>query len=468
MVKIFEYRQIDTSMLDNSTVPLRKRLKEVFVQEEASQRSKNVRISRNLEKQKLDEKDEDDDDIEKDEADDHVIQEDEEEVETIFKVERGLEHKTEHSKILCVFKRNEMMHFVRSKTISIPDGTCGGYRETFRNEYELEILNIKENRLNHCGTISTCSKVQFAIKITDYTKKDYLACILTDKKWEITFWNLDDYKKDFNLSRKFINDRALMNLKKCESNGRDWYLYCKTSDKKLKVWKIATRKCVFTVPISSYYKIPLQIYLHYEDIILIYTGRREENFLRLDNLDKKTTITLSSQTDSIAICKFYTKQKEPFLATSGRDDYNIKIWNLTKQTLEKTLSGHDDVVTAVEFFNQNKITYLASASKENKLKIWDLEKYAIKNSLEIQSNVYELISIEVRNNIYLYSIDSREIKVWSDNVVRQLFKLQKKGYGTCAKPVFLNHNQNKNYKINSKEIRPGLPKDICMNIANYL
>ena len=73
------------------------------------------------------------------------------------------------------------------------------------------------------------------------------------------------------------------------------------------------------------------------------------------------------------------------------------------------------------------------------------------NSLEIQSNVYELISIEVRNNIYLYSIDSREIKVWSDNVVRQLFKLQKKGYGTCAKPV-----------------RPGLPKDICMNIANYL
>ena len=54
MVKILEYQQIDTSMLDNSTVPLRKRLKEIFVQEEASQRSKIFCISRNSEKQKLD------------------------------------------------------------------------------------------------------------------------------------------------------------------------------------------------------------------------------------------------------------------------------------------------------------------------------------------------------------------------------------------------------------------------------
>ena len=138
-----------------------------------------------------------------------------------FKLERRLEHKTECSKILCVFKRNEMLHFVRSKTITIPDGTCGGYHEKFRYEYELEIYNVKENRLNYCKTISTCSKVQYAVKITDYTKKDYLACILTDKKWGITFWNLDDYQKDFKLSSRFYNDRALIDLKKYESNGRD-------------------------------------------------------------------------------------------------------------------------------------------------------------------------------------------------------------------------------------------------------
>ena len=288
------------------------------------------------------------------------------------------------------FKRNGMLHFVRSKTIRIPAGTCGGYRETFSNEYELEIYNVKENRLNYCGTISTCSKVEYAVKITDHTKKDYLSCILTDKKWEITFWNLDDYKKDFNLSGKFINDRALMNLKKCECNGRDWFLFCNTSDKRLKIWQIATRKCVFYEVIDSYYN-GHPIYYHYEDIILINTGRFEQKILKLDNLEKKTSVILSNQTDTSALIKCYTKQKEPFLATSGRYDYNIKIWNLTKQTLENTLSGHDDVVTAVEFFNQNKTTYLASASKDNKLKIWDLEKYVIKNSLEIEVVEYEFM-----------------------------------------------------------------------------
>lgn len=97
-----------------------------------------------------------------------------------------------------------------------------------------------------------------------------------------------------------------------------------------------------------------------------------------------------------------------------------------KKTLKATLICHDNIVTVVDFFNLNKIMYLSSASKDNILNIWDLDKYAIKSSFEIQSNVHELISIEVRKNIDSCSIDlSREIKVWSDNVVCELFKLEK-------------------------------------------
>ena len=43
-------------------------------------------------------------------------------------------------------------------------------------------------------------------------KKDYLEYILEDKKREITFLKLDDYKKDFMLSGKFYNDRELREL----------------------------------------------------------------------------------------------------------------------------------------------------------------------------------------------------------------------------------------------------------------
>ena len=58
--------------------------------------------------------------------------------------------------------------------------------------------------------------------------------------------------------------------------------------------------------------------------------------------------------------------------------------------------------------------------------------------------------------------------VWSENVARELFKLQNKGYGTSAKPVCHRRKRRRKYKINTKEKQSGLLKDVCKYITEFL
>ena len=100
--------------------------------------------------------------------------------------------------------------------------------------------------------------------------------------------------------------------------------------------------------------------------------------------------------------------------------------------------------------------------------MWDLSSFSIKNTFKVQTNVYDLISIKLNKIINLYSIhDNGDIIVWSENVVRELLKLQRKGYGTTTKPKSNQCKKIRKYKIINKEERPGLPGDVCKHISKF-
>merc|ERR1711933_541037 len=163
----------------------------------------------------------------------------------------------------------------------------------------------------------------------------------------------------------------------------------------------------------------------------------------------------------------FHKQGNPYLA-SGSDDKTIKIWNLTNYHLESTLTGHKKSIYTLELIRTNNKLYLASEGYDT-IKLWDLENYTIKKTFEIQSPVCTLIALNIKNVQYLFSGHANgEIIIWSENVARELFKLQNEGYGTSAKPVCHEQKQRTEYKINTKERRPGLLKDVCKYIAEFL
>ena len=73
------------------------------------------------------------------------------------------------------------------------------------------------------------------------------------------------------------------------------------------------------------------------------------------------------------------------------------------------------------------------------------------------------------NALSIYSLhDKGEIIVWSDEVVRILIKLQKKGYTITEEPVFHRQEKVRKYGVHTKKERIGLPKDVCVHIASFL
>ena len=134
-----------------------------------------------------------------------------------------------------------------------------------------------------------------------------------------------------------------------------------------------------------------------------------------------------------------------------------------------TLIGHQDIISALEFFCNDKKMFLASASLDKKIKIWDLNSYTMKNSFEVKSKVYDLICSKSNNALSIYSLhDKGEIIVWSDEVVRILIKLQKKGYTITEEPVFYRQEKVRKYGVHTKKECIGLPKDVCKYIATFI
>ena len=173
------------------------------------------------------------------------------------------------------------------------------------------------------------------------------------------------------LSNKYHHENFFLELRKTENDGVTKFLIALTSDNMIKIWCTLEKKLLYEVRIDYWYKIPLEVYeINNWEIIIAHTGKFDEKFLRLQNLEKKTITTLSNDIDSGAMMKiFQNNSYEEFLATSGIKDHSIKIWNLTENILLGTLIGHQDIISALEFFYDNKKMFLVSASLDKKIKI---------------------------------------------------------------------------------------------------
>merc|ERR1712176_119542 len=145
----------------------------------------------------------------------------------------------------------------------------------------------------------------------------------------------------------------------------------------------------------------------------------------MGDLETKSIITtLTGHTEIIKAVKVFHKQGNPYLA-SGSWDETINIWNLTNHHLESTLTGHNEsTIFTLELIRTNNKLYLASGSYAS-IKLWDLENYTIKKTIKIHSPAYSFITLNIKNVPYLFSgHGGGKIMVWSENVARELFKLQ--------------------------------------------
>merc|ERR1712157_506929 len=321
------------------------------------------------------------------------------------------------------------------------------------------------NKFKVSATIPTSSRVK-SIVTFKVDGSPFLAygC---NKSYEINVWNLVNYQLDYSLKGHTGNINALKNY---ERNG-NIFLVSGSNDNTIKVWCVLSKQCIHTFESYCKYRFSFDIYEKEGRWILVSGGGRHDRtrtIIQLWDLEAKSTITtLTCHKNFITAVKVFHKQGNPYLA-SGSWDKTIKIWKLTDHLLKSTLIGHR-YINALELIRTNNKLYLASGSDDNTIKLWDLKNYTIMKTFKIQSPAYSLITLTIKNMPYLFSgHNNGEIMVWSENVARELFKLQKKGYGTSAKPVYHRDNLRRKYKINTKEKRPGLPKDICKYIAEFL
>merc|ERR1740121_469214 len=89
--------------------------------------------------------------------------------------------------------------------------------------------------------------------------------------------------------------------------------------------------------------------------------------------------------------------------------------------------GHTSAVSSLELISTNNKIYLASGSSDKTMKLWDLENYCLLKTFKVPSEVQSLTTLNIKNVPYLFSGHRNgSIIVWSENIFRQILKLQRK------------------------------------------
>ena len=80
----------------------------------------------------------------------------------------------------------------------------------------------------------------------------------------------------------------MLELRKTENDRVTKFLIALTSDNMIKIWCTLEKKLLHVVWIDYWHEMPLEVYeINNWEIIIAHTGKFDENFLRLQNLEKR-------------------------------------------------------------------------------------------------------------------------------------------------------------------------------------
>ncbi len=194
----------------------------------------------------------------------------------------------------------------------------------------------------------------------------------------------------------------------CSIDGK--YLLSGSVDKTLKLWEIATGKCLRTfeghngliqsVGLSSDGKYALSGAAH---------DNNDDNTLKLWDVSTGECLrTFEGHRDSVRSVSFSLDGK---FALSGSSDKTIKLWNVKTRQCLRTLVGHTDYIQSVGFSADGK--YVLSASSDHTIKLWDIVTSKCLRTFTGHKDSVNSMSLSADGKYALTASTDKTIKLWN-------------------------------------------------------
>ena len=182
------------------------------------------------------------------------------------------------------------------------------------------------------------------------------------------------------------------------------YLASGSADKTIKIWDVASGKCILTIPSDSG---TVYTVAYSPDGKILASGGYDGSVKFWDLSTGKCMRTMVGHKTSVTSIVFFPDGKR---IVSGSTDTTVKVWDVVTGTCLHTLTGHRYNVNGVAVSPDG--SKMLSASYDNTIKIWDATSYACLATLNDHLNSVLCAAFSPDGKYIVSGSSDTTIKLW--------------------------------------------------------
>ena len=183
------------------------------------------------------------------------------------------------------------------------------------------------------------------------------------------------------------------------------YLASGSDDKTIKIWDVASKKCVATLTGHSDY---IETVAFSPDGRYLASGSDDKTIKLWDLTSAQCLATLTRSEQTVSTVAFSPDGK--FLASGGWDGI-VRIWDVATRDSSAALTGHEGAVTAVVFSPDGR--YLASASSDKTIRLWGIADPGLRVTLTGHDDFIDTLAFSPSGQCLASGSDDKTVKLWS-------------------------------------------------------